>query len=359
MRVRYRKELDLISPYVPGKPVEDVQRELGLQQVVKLASNENPYGFSPKAREAILRALDNINRYPDGNATLLKEKIAEKFGLKPEMVLPTSGADEMLDLIAKTFIDQGSEVVLAEITFPRYLSTSQMMGAALKVVPMRNLAYDLDGFKRAITPETRLVWLCNPNNPTGSFFSKTELENLLAAIPPEALVVYDEAYQEFATAPDFPHNSLDYLQEHENLLILKTLSKAYGLAGLRVGFALGAPGLLDLINRIRNPFNVTYLTQVAAMAALDDDQFVARAVEENTRSKHHLYGEFEQMGIEYGKTEANHIMFYAQKDGEEVFNELLRRGVIVRPVKGSWLRVSLGTLAENKEFIAALKEVLA
>ncbi len=359
MRVRYRKELDLISPYVPGKPVEDVQRELGLQEVVKLASNENPYGFSPKAREAILRAVDNINRYPDGNATLLKEKVAAKYRLRPEMVLPTSGADEMLDLIAKTFIDQGSEVVLAEVTFPRYLSTSQMMGAKIKVVPMRGLAYDLAGFKRAITPETRLVWLCNPNNPTGSYFSRADLEDLLAAISPETLVVYDEAYQEFATAPDFPHNSLEYLREYENLLVLKTLSKAHGLAGLRVGFALGAPGLLDLINRIRNPFNVTYLTQMAALAAIDDDEFVARAVEQNTASKHYLYAQFDQMGIEYGKTEANHIMFNAGKDGQEVFNQLLRRGIIIRPARGTWLRVSLGTPEENAQFIAALKEVLA
>ncbi|HHY14789.1 MAG TPA: histidinol-phosphate transaminase [Firmicutes bacterium] len=359
MRVRYRKELDVISPYVPGKPVEDVRRELGLEQVVKLASNENPYGFSPRVREAILRAVDNINRYPDGNATLLKEKVAAKYGLRPEMVLPTSGADEMLDLIAKTFIEQGSEVVLAQVTFPRYLSTSQMMGAELKIVPMRGLAYDAAAFKRAITPETRLVWLCNPNNPTGSYLSRTELEDLLAAVSPETLVVYDEAYQEFATAPDFPHNSLAYLREYENLLILKTLSKAYGLAGLRVGFAFGDPALLDLVNKIRNPFNVTYLTQMAALAALDDEQFVARAVEENSKSKHHLYGEFDRLGIEYGKTEANHIMFNAKKDGAEVFNELLRRGIIVRPAKGTWLRVSLGTPQENKQFIAALTEVLA
>ncbi len=234
------------------------------------------------------------------------------------MVLPTSGADEMLDLIAKTFIEQGSEVVLAQVTFPRYLSTSQMMGAELKIVPpMRGLAYDAAAFKRAITPETRLVWLCNPPNnpPTGSYLSRTELEDLLAAVsPPETLVVYDEAYQEFATAPDFPpHNSLAYLREYENLLILKTLSKAYGLAGLRVGFAFGDPALLDLVNKIRNPFNVTYLTQMAALAALDDEQFVARAVEENSKSKHHLYGEFDRLGIEYGKTEANHIMFNAKR----------------------------------------------
>ncbi len=358
MKVRYRKELDAISAYVPGKPVEEVQRELGLERVIKLASNENPFGFSQRAQEAALAALAGANFYPDGNATLLKEKLAAKYNVKPAMVLPTCGADEMIDLIAKTFISKGSEVVLAEITFPRYLSTSQMMGAALKIVPMDNLAYDLAAFKKAVTPDTRLVWLCNPNNPTGSFFSEDEFADLLEFIPPETLVVYDEAYQEFATAPTYPKNSLKFLEKHKNLLILKTLSKAYGLAGFRIGFTIGDERLLSLINKIRNPFNVTLITQAAAIAALDDEEFLEKVLENNERVKHYLYQELDRLGLEYGKTEANHIMFNAKKDGESVFAELLKKGVIIRPVKGPWLRVSIGTLEESKEFIKALEEVL-
>lgn len=362
MRVKYRRELDAISEYVPGKPIDEVKRELGLKRVIKLASNENPFGFSDSVRAAVMKALEEVNLYPDGNATLLKEKIAEKYGVTPQMILPTSGSDEMLDLIAKTFIDQDSEVVMAEVTFPRYFSTSQMMGADLKIVPMKNLAYDLEGFKKVITPKTRLVWLCNPNNPTGSFFSRQELGDLLEVISPATLVVYDEAYYEFATHPDYPKDSLDFLKKYKNMLVLKTLSKAYGIAGLRIGFTIGDPPLLALINKIRNPFNVTLITQVAAMAALDDDEFLVKIVENNTEGKHYLYEELDKMGLEYGKTQANHIMFNAKKDAGVVFQDLLKKGVIIRPVGGAdiktWLRVSIGTMEENREFIKALKTVL-
>jgi histidinol-phosphate aminotransferase len=362
MAVRYRKELDIISPYVPGKPIDDVKRELGLERVIKLASNENPFGFSSSVREAVMKALDEVNLYPDGNATLLKAKIAEKYGVTPDMVLPTCGSDEMVDLIAKTFIDQGSEVVMAEVTFPRYFSTSMMMGADLKIVPMKNMAYDLEGFKRVITPETRLVWLCNPNNPTGSFFSRSELVDIMEFISPETLVVYDEAYYEFATHPDYPKDSLDFLKKYQNMLVMKTLSKAYGIAGLRIGFTIGDATLLGLINRIRNPFNVTLITQAAAMAAIDDDEFLVKIIENNNKGKHYLYDEFEKMGLEYAKTEANHIAFNARKDAGVIFSDLLKKGVIIRPIGGekykTWLRVSIGTMEENQEFIKALKEVL-
>ena len=362
MAVRYRKEIDTISPYVPGKPIADVKRELGLDHVIKLASNENPFGFSSSVKDAVMKAMCEVNLYPDGNATLLKAKIAAKYGVAPDMVLPTCGSDEMVDLIAKTFIDPGSEVVMAEVTFPRYFSTSKMMGAELKIVPMKNMAFDIEGFKQAITPETRLVWLCNPNNPTGSFFTRRELVDLLEHISPETLVVYDEAYYEFATHPEYPKDSLDFLQKYENLLIMKTLSKAYGIAGLRIGFTIGAAGLLGLINRIRNPFNVTLITQAAAMAALDDDEFLLKVIENNHAGKNYLYEEFEQMGIEYVKTEANHIAFNAGKDGNTVFQDLLQEGVIIRPIGvenyRTWLRVSIGTMDENRGFIRALQKVL-
>lgn len=362
MQVKYRKELESIPVYVPGKPIDDVKRELGLKHVVKLASNENPLGFSPRVKEAVVKALEEVNLYPDGNATLLKEAIAGKYGVSTEMVLPTCGSDEMLDLIAKTFIGKGDEVVMADITFSRYAATSQMMGAVIRKVPMKNLAYDMEGFMKAINKNTKVVWLCNPNNPTGTIFSEKELLALMEVVSPETLVVYDEAYNEFASHPDYPKDSIKFLKSYDNLLILKTLSKAYGIAGVRVGYTIGHPELISAINRIRNPFNVTLLTQAAAIAAINDAEFLEKVVANNAEGKKYIYEEFDRMGMEYAKTEANHIIFNAGKDSSEVFNAMLRKGVIIRPIAGfsqnTWLRVSIGTMEENREFIKALKEVL-
>ncbi|MFZ5353616.1 MAG: histidinol-phosphate transaminase [Bacillota bacterium] len=362
MNIGYRKELDGIPVYRPGKPIDDVKRELGLEHVVKLASNENPFGFSPKVKEAVLKALDDVNLYPDGNATLLKKAIAEKYYVSSDMVLPTCGSDEMVDLIAKTFIEKNDKVIMADITFPRYYITSQMMGANIVKIPIKNLSYDIEGFKKAVTPDTKLVWLCNPNNPTGTMFTKKELEELLEVIPSTTLVVYDEAYCEFATDENYPKDSLSYLKKYKNMLVMKTLSKAYGLAGLRIGFTIGDAELLSLINRVRNPFNVTLITQAAAIAAINDEEFLKKVVDNNTEGKHYIYDEFDKMGIEYAKTEANHIIFNSQMDSEQVFNSLLRKGVIIRPQGGfnpeTWLRVSIGTMEENRFFIKCLKEVM-
>jgi len=362
MQVSHRRELDAIPVYVPGKPIDDVKRELGLEKVIKLASNENPLGFSPSVKTAVLKALEEANIYPDGNSTLLKDTIAKKLGVSMDMVLPTCGSDEMVDLIAKTFIEKGDEVVMADITFPRYFITSQMMGADIKIVPLKNLSFDIEGFKKAVTERTKVVWLCNPNNPTGTIFTEAQLVELLEAIPPTALVVYDEAYREFASDPEYPKDSIKYLAKYNNLLVLRTLSKAYGLAGFRIGYTIGNPELLSAINKIRNPFNVTLLTQAAAIAAINDDEFLAKVVENNNKGKEYIYAEFDKLGLEYAKTETNHIIFNARKDSNEVFNALLRKGVIIRPVAGfnpnTWLRVSIGTMEENIEFIKALKEVL-
>ncbi|MGE5632798.1 MAG: histidinol-phosphate transaminase [Caulobacteraceae bacterium] len=362
MQVNYRRELDAIPVYVPGKPIEDVKRELGLDKVIKLASNENPFGFSPKVRDAVMNALEEANLYPDGNATLLKDTIAGKYGISPDMVLPTCGSDEMVDLIAKTFIDKGDEVIMADITFPRYYITSQMMGADIKKIPLKDLTYDIEGFKKAISPNTKLIWLCNPNNPTGTIFTEAQFLELLETAPPSTIIVYDEAYNEFASHPDYPKDSLKFLKKYKNLLVMRTLSKAYGLAGLRVGYTLGDQELLSAINKIRNPFNVTLLTQAAAIAAIGDDEFLTKVIENNNAGKAYIYEEFDKMDVEYAKTEANHIIFNAKKDSTQVFNELLKKGVIVRPVAGfnpnTWLRVSIGTMEENMEFIKALKEIL-
>lgn len=362
MNIRYRKELDGIAVYKPGKPIDEVKRELGLETVIKLASNENPFGCSPKVKEAVVSAMDEINLYPDGNATLLKQAIATKFGVTPDMVLPSAGSDEMVDLISKSFVEPGDEIVMADITFPRYYGTTIMMGGQPVIVPLKNLAYDIEGFKKSITEKTKIVWLCNPNNPTGTMFTEKELVSLLEVIPSTTLVVYDEAYNEFATSEEYPKDSLKFLKTYKNMIVMKTLSKAYGLAGLRVGYTIGDPEILNIINKVRNPFNVTLVTQAAAMAALEDQVFLKKVVDNNTKGKEYLYGEFDAMGIEYAKTQANHIIFNAKKDVNVVFMELLKRGVIIRPQGGfetnTWLRVSIGTMEENEIFIRELKEVL-
>jgi histidinol-phosphate aminotransferase len=362
MQVKYRAELEPIPVYVPGKPIDDVKRELGLDKVIKLASNENPLGFSPNVKEAVLKALEEVNLYPDGNATLLKEAISVKYGISTDMILPTCGSDEMLDLIAKTFIGKGDEVVMADITFSRYAATSQMMGAVIKQIPLKNLAYDIESFKKTVNKNTKVVWLCNPNNPTGTIFSEKELISLMDVVSPTTLVVYDEAYCEFASHPDYPKDSIKFLKKYDNMLVLKTLSKAYGIAGMRVGYTIGHPELISAINKIRNPFNVTLLTQAAAVAAINDGEFLAKVVANNDEGKKYIYKEFDKMGLEYAKTEANHIIFNAKINNGTVFNDMLKRGVIIRPIGGfnpnTWLRVSIGTMEENIEFVKVLKEVL-
>lgn len=363
MNIGYRKELDGIPVYRPGKPIDDVKRELGLETVVKLASNENPIGFSPKVKEAVEKALLEVNLYPDGNATVLKETIAKKFNVTPDMVLPTCGSDEMVDLISKSFINSGDEVIMSEVTFPRYYITAQMMGANIVKIPLKNLGYDIEAFKKAVNPNTKLVWLCNPNNPTGTIFTENELTELLDIISPTTLVIYDEAYNEFVTNSEYPKDSIGIMRKYPNVIVMKTLSKAYGLAGLRIGYTIGDPEILSIINRVRNPFNVTLLTQAAAIASINDDDFLSKVVKLNTEGKLYLYSEFDKLGIEYAKTEANHIIFNSKNDSTTVFDKLLKKGVIIRPQTGfnpnTWLRVSIGTMEENKIFIKCLKEILA
>ena len=362
MEINYRKELDKIPVYVPGKPIDDVKRELGLDYIVKLASNENPFGCSPMVKAAVLNAFENVNLYPDGNATELKKTIASKLGLTPDMVMPSCGSDEMVDLIAKTFINKGDEVLMADITFPRYFSTSQMMGADIKIIPLKDLTYDIDAFTEMVSDKTKIVWLCNPNNPTGTSFSKTKLDAFLAKVPDTTLVIYDEAYNEFADDPEYPKNILETMKVHKNVLVMRTLSKAYGLAGIRLGFTLGDPEILNMINRVRNPFNTTLLSQYAAMAGLKDDEFVKKTVANNKIGREYISSEFGKMGIKFAPTQANHIIFNAELDNKEVFDKLLRMGCIIRPIGGfdpnTWLRVSIGLPEENEYFIKCLKKVL-
>lgn len=358
MPIKFREELKDLTAYKPGKPIEDVKKEYGLEKVIKLASNENPLGCSPKAVEAIKNSLDSLAIYPDGNATLLKEAIANKLGLKPTQVLPSSGSDEMVDQISKTFVNKGDEVIMADLTFPRYISTTKMMGGKPVIVPLKDWAYNLDGMLEAITEKTKLIWLCNPNNPTGTMFTEEKLLNFLKNVPEHIVVVYDEAYNEYVTRDDYPRNSISLLKEYPNLIVMRTFSKAYGLASLRVGYTMASEEIIENINKIRGPFNVNTLAQVAAIAALEDQDFIKKSYEVNKEGKEYLYKEFNELGLEYPPSETNHIFVNVEKDASEVFVELQKRGVIIRPILGTWIRVSIGTPEENEIFVKNLKEVL-
>ncbi|KAB3530345.1 histidinol-phosphate transaminase [Alkaliphilus serpentinus] len=359
MSIEFRPEIKDLVPYKPGKPIADVKREYGLTEVIKLASNENPLGSSPKAKEAIRGALDNLNIYPDGNSTDLRAALAKYLQVDASKVLPSSGSDEMVDMISKTFINHGDDVIMADVTFPRYLTTAKMMGANPVIIPLKDFCYDLEGMKAAITDKTKMIWLCNPNNPTGTMFTEGALIEFLDAIPSNIVVVYDEAYNEYVTRDDYPKDSMKLLDKYPNIIIMRTFSKVYGLAALRVGYTIASEEIINYINRIRGPFNVNALAQVAAMAALEDTDFLKKSYRVNKEGKEYLYNAFKEMGIKFAPSEANHIFLDATKDSQLVFTELQRRGMIIRPMYGTYTRVSIGTMEQNKKFIELFKEVLA
>lgn len=358
MSIQFREELVNLTPYKPGRPIEDVKKEYGLEDVIKLASNENPLGCSSKAIDAIKNALDNLALYPDGNCTNLKEALSQKLNLSTNQIILSCGSDEMMDLIAKTFFNKGDEVIMADVTFPRYISTTMMMGAKPVIVPLVDWTYDLDGMLSAITEKTKLIWLCNPNNPTGTMFTEERLVHFLNSVPKNIIVVYDEAYNEYVTREDYPKNSLPLLNKYSNIIILRTFSKIYGLASLRVGYTMASEEIIENINKVRGPFNVNTLAQVAAIAALEDEEFIKKSYDVNLQGKEYLYEEFQKMNLQFAPSEANHIFVNVKRNGGEVFIDLQKRGVIIRPMVGDWIRVSIGTMEQNKIFIDKLKEVL-
>jgi len=358
LTIKFREEIKDLAAYKPGKPIEDVKREYGLKDVVKLASNENPLGYSPKVKEALIDAIEDLAIYPDGNSTILKEAIASKLNLTPNQVLPSSGSDEMVDMISKTFINKSDEVIMADITFPRYISTCKMMGGTPVIVPLKDWTYNLDGMLSAITDKTKLIWLCNPNNPTGTMFTEESLLNFLNNVPKDIVVVYDEAYNEYVTDDRYPKNSIELLKEYPNLIVMRTFSKMYGLAALRVGYTMASEEIIDNINKIRGPFNVNKLAQVAAITALEDEEFVKKCYEVNKEGKDYLYSEFDKLGLDYPVSETNHIFVNVENDANEVFIELQKRGMIIRPITGTWIRVTIGTKEQNEMFISLLKEVI-
>ncbi len=355
-----KKGIINLKPYEPGKPIEEVKRELLLEEVYKLASNENSLGPSPKAVAAIKKVLKDINRYPDGSCYYLRVRLAEKLGVAPENLIFGNGSDEIMGIIVQTFMNPDEEAVIAEPTFLEYRLIVQAAGAQIKAVPLVNFKYDLDAMKRAVTDKTKVIFIANPDNPTGSYLTDREITRFLDGLSDDIIVVMDEAYYDFVDAKDYP-DTMKYLKDR-NVIILRTFSKAYGLAGLRIGYGLANAGLIDCMNRVRQPFNVNMLAQVAALASLDDPQHLKRSVATVLKGKKYLYRKLDKMGLSYIPSETNFILMDVRRDGREVFERLLRYGVIVRDMKSykldSYIRVTIGTQKENNKFIEAFKKVL-
>ena len=349
-----------LRPYQPGKPVEELERELGISGSIKLASNENPLGPSPKAVAAVREALDAVNRYPDGASFALRERLAATHDVSAEQLVFGCGADEVFELLAKVFLAPGDEVVYPWPSFAMYPIVITGMGATPVPVPLDDhFAHDLDAMRAAITDRTKLVLVCNPNNPTGTSIGEADFDRFVASLPDDVILVVDEAYFEFARRADFP-DTIGWVRRRPGTIAIRTFSKIYGLAGMRIGFGVADPELCDYLQRARHPFNVNRLAEVAALAALDDDEHVRRTREINALGIEMLTRELSEMGIETWPTDAN---FLLAKTGAGTHEALLREGVIVRPMLGFGLtehiRISIGLPEENERLVAALRRVRA
>src|SRR5688572_12684191 len=348
-----------IAPYQPGKPISELAREMGIEEagIVKLASNENPRGIGPRTRAAIEAALGELSRYPDGNGFELKQALSRRYGVDMASIVLGNGSNDVLELVAAAFLGPGRAAVLSQHAFAVYPLATQARGARPIVVPAKSYGHDLEAMARAVDDETYVVWVANPNNPTGTYARPDELEAFLRKVPERVLVVLDEAYNEYIRR-ELRGDSLKWIKRHPNLVVTRTFSKAYGLAGLRVGYALAHPTVADVMNRVRQPFNVNSIALAAAAAALDDMEFVARSYAENLNGMRQLEEGARALGLEFIPSYGNFLTIRVGK-AAETFKRLLRRGVIVRPVGGGYglpehLRVTTGTAAENERFLGAL-----
>jgi histidinol-phosphate aminotransferase len=351
-----------IDPYKPGKPIEELEREYGISGAVKLASNENPLGPSPKALEAVRGCLHSVHRYPDGSGRTLASKIAAKFNLKPENIVLGNGSDEIIGMLARVLLRPGDEALLPQQSFSMYEIMVRSCGATPVSVPLADsMAIDLTGMHNRLTSRTRMVFLCNPNNPTGMVITRRDLEAFLQKLPPNIVVVVDEAYIEFVTDPQCAR-ATDFLGEESALAVLRTFSKAYGLAGLRIGYGIMPSTLAGYLHRVRQPFNAALPAQVAAAAALEDEAFLQKTIQTVHAGLTYLQRALEQLGIRYFPTQSNFFMIDVRRSADEVFEQMLRKGVIVRSMSAygfaDRIRINVGLPQENERFVQALSEVL-
>jgi len=352
-----------LAPYQPGKPVSELARELGLHEpsIVKLASNENPLGPSPNVGQAIAKAAAELARYPDGSGFALKQKLAARYLVSPEQITLGNGSNDLLELAARAFLAPGLNAVFSEYAFAVYPLATQAVGAEGRAVPAKDYGHDLKAMLAAIDGQTRVVFIANPNNPTGTWFNRAALKDFLQQVPVSVLVVLDEAYIEYADN-DLP-DGLQLLPNYPNLLVLRTFSKAFGLAGLRIGYGISSSEIADVLNRVRAPFNVNTLAQVAAIAALEDNEHLQRSIQTNRQGMAQLKAGLDKLGLKTLPSKANFITIDFAREAAPIDRALLQRGVIVRPLAAygmpNFLRVSIGTEAENARFLEALGEVLA
>ncbi len=357
----FRKCIFDIKPYVPGKPISEVQRELNLENVIKLASNENLLGPSPLAINRMREKLNEINYYPHSDCYYLRKKLAGKLGVGEENLVFGSGADELIHHLMLLFVSSGDEVIVPTPSFVMYEIAAKVMEGKVIKVELKNFKYDLIEIKKRISGKTKLIFICSPNNPTGTIVEIEELEKFIRDIPENIFVVFDEAYKEYVESEKYPE-TINFLNEGHNVVILRTFSKIYGLAGLRIGYGITLKEVVEAINKVRGPFNVNSLAQEAALSALDDVEHLRRSRALVLEGKKFLYENLSKLGIEYVPTEANFILINVKKSGNEVFQSLLKRGVIVRPgeVLGvpGYIRVTIGLKNDNEKFIEALREVI-
>ena len=363
LRKIYKDYIEAIRPYEPGKPLHEVERELGLSRVTKMASNENPLGPSRRALRAMRRALREAHLYPDGSCYYLKKRLAEELGIGENQLIIGNGSNEIIEFLARGFLSEGDQVISSASTFLVYPILTQCLGAEYVEVPMKDFRYDLKGILDRITDRTRLIFIANPNNPTGTHVTRDEAEDFLTKVPKEVIVCFDEAYVDFVEAKDFPYLLFHVKTEKPNLIVLRTFSKSFGLAGLRVGYGMGPPELIRYLHKIRQPFNVNSIAQAGAAAALDDRLFLWRTKSLVARGRRYLYRRLKRLGLRFIQSQANFVLIDVERDADEVFQEFLRRGLIIRSMKAyglpTWIRLTIGRRSDNARFIRTLKKIFS
>ena len=356
-----KKRILSVEPYRPGKPIDEVKRELGIRDVVKLASNENPYGPSPLVLKAIQAEAHQINRYPDGNCFYLRQALAKQLQIKEEQIIFGNGSDEIIVMVLRAFVGEEDEVIVAKPSFLIYEIAARLEGATVKAVPLRHFYYDLEKMAEAVTEKTKIIFIGNPDNPAGTYISDRQLKTFLNSVRREILIVVDEAYFEYVIASDYP-DTIKLLKAYPNLIVTRTFSKMYGLAGLRIGYGIARTQMIDLLNRIRDPFNVNSIAQAAALACLKDRSYYRKIGLKIEEQRQFLYQRLAGMGLAFVQSVTNFILIDLKDQSTRIVQELLKRGVIVRDMKfwglATFIRVTIGTEKENKKFIKALEELL-
>ena len=354
-----REAMKKLQPYKPGKSIEEIQNEYHVKDIIKLGSNENPYGMSEKVKE-VLEKRRTTTLYPDNYCTILRNKLANKFGILPSNLVFGNGSVEIIQMLCRAFLNKEDEMITCIPTFQSYLSESIMQDANIVEIPLRENRFDLEAIKEKVTAKTKIIFIANPNNPTGTIITKKEQQEFLETLPNHVLVVFDEAYFEFVTSEDYP-DTISMLSKHKNICILRTFSKAYGLAALRIGYGIASEEIITQLEKVRVPFNVSTLAQEAAVAALEDETFMQKTVKENERVKQQIEQQLRKMKIEYIPSETNFVMINTKKDGNMVAKDLLKQGIIVRPgfmKMESYIRVSIGTEEQMKVVLAALRKII-